>query len=121
MDENYFGGLLTDGFLNESMGGLAPYGLRHRGDSAKGRGFFGPLKAKDGVSTEISSEDDIGEFPLMVPTLTKDEVNHLLSGEEPTDSIYEKAISWANFRRDKGLNPFKESGEMTIPVGLLGQ
>jgi hypothetical protein len=119
MDE-YRKKILMAGLLSQSQGGLTPYGLRHSGDSAKGKGYFGPLPTTDGgVSTEISSEDDLGEFPLMVPTLTKSEMSHLLSGAKPTDSIYEKAISWANNRRKQGLSPFAAQGDIRVPVGLL--
>lgn len=119
MDE-YRKKILMSGLLGNQQYPIAPFGIRHKGDSAKGKGFFGLLPSADGnFSTEISSEDEYGEFPLMVPTLTKDEMNHLLSGNEPTESIYQKAISWADFRRKNGLSPFKSSGEITIPVGLL--
>jgi hypothetical protein len=120
MDE-YRKKILMAGLLSQSEGGIAPYGLRHSGESAKGKGYFGPLPTLDGggVSTEISSEDDLGEFPLMVPTLSKDEINHLLSGAEPTDSIYGKAISWANSRRKQGLSPFASQNDIKVPVGLL--
>lgn len=106
--------------LVNAQEGLAPYGIRHSGEGAKGKGFFGLLpNSEGGYSTEISSEDDLGEFPLLAPTLNKTEVDWLLSGKPPTDEIYEKAISWANFRRSKGLSPFKMPGEITIPTGLL--
>ena len=59
--------------------GLAPFGIRHSGEGAKGKGYFGELPSKDGmVSTEISTESDIGEHPLLVPTLTRKEIQHLL-------------------------------------------
>ena len=100
--------------------GLAPYGVRHSGEGVKAKGYFGLLPhLEGGMSTEISSEDNKGEFPLLVPTLTKSEVNLLLSGKEPTDEIYQKAIQWAEFRRSQGLSPFAGQTELRIPTGLL--
>ncbi len=59
------------------------YGNRPDG-SAKGMGFFGELKRPDGdVSTEISvgvgMDGKEMDIPLIVPTLTKKELNYLLS------------------------------------------
>ena len=62
----------------ENRIGLAPFGIRHSGEGAKGKGYFGKLPSKDGmISTEISTESDIGEHPLLVPTLTRKEIKHL--------------------------------------------
>ena len=106
--------------LTNADQGLAPYGIRHSGEGVKAKGYFGLLPHADGgMSTEISSEDDKGEFPLLAPTLTKKEVNWLLSGKEPTDEIYQKAIQWAEFRRSQGLSPFASQTELRSPVGLL--
>ena len=100
--------------------GLAPYGIRHGGDGPKGLGYFGALPHKaGGVSTEISSEDDAGEFPLLVPTLSRAEINSLLADEQPSDAIYDKAQSWANMRRSKGMSPFAGPTELRMPVPAL--
>jgi hypothetical protein len=95
----------------------APYGLREDG-TPKGLGYFGLLPSKDGkheVSTELSADVDIGGkkmfFPLLVPTLTRDEIDLLLSGAKPTDSIYEKAIRFAQERIKAGKSPFAGPGE----------
>lgn len=97
-----------------SAQGLAPYGLRHTSAVPKGSGYFGKLPSKsDGFSTEISSESDIGEYPLIVPTLTKKELGLLLSDGQPTEQIYQKAESWAQSRKKKGQSPFANR------VGLL--
>ena len=108
--------------------GLAPFGLRHSGDTAKAKGYFGLLpNIGGGFSTEISSESDINgknvEYPLMVPTLTSDELYHLLANKEPTDDIYKKAEEYARQRLQQGLSPFASSNELRYPVpaGLLGQ
>ena len=94
--------------------GVAPYGMRHGSISPKGKGFFGDLKRPDGdSSTELSSEFEYQgkkvEYPLIVPTLSKTELDILLKGEKPTDDIYDKAESWAKFRIDKGMSPFASS------------
>lgn len=83
-----FGGVLAQG-----------YGQRLDG-SQKGNGYFGPIKRPDGaVSTELSFDfDQDGKniaAPLLVPTLSLDEINHLMSGAKPTDAIYDKATAHA--------------------------
>lgn len=107
--------------------GIAPFGLRNSGDTAKSKGYFGLLPNIDGgFSTEISSESDINgknvEYPLIVPTLTSDELSHLLSNKEPTDEIYRKAEEYARQRLQQGLSPFASPNELRYPVptGLLG-
>lgn len=100
-----------------SGGGLAPHGMRHGGNGAKGRGYFGPLASPNGdYSTEISSEDEHGQFPLIVPTLDREELMHLLANQQPTDAIYQKAADFASQRRAAGKNPFIETGEMRYPL-----
>ena len=53
---------------------------------------------------------------MIVPTLTKGELDHLLSGKEPTDEIYNKAESWAKSRIEQGKSPFAEPTEVRMPV-----
>jgi hypothetical protein len=97
--------------------GLAPYGQRHSGEGIKGKGYFGELPTKSGrTATEISSENDDGEYPLIVPTLTKKELDHLLSDEKPTDEIYDKAESWARTRKKNGQSPFALPTELRMPI-----
>lgn len=109
---------MATGLKQYSTGqGLAPYELRHSGEGVKGKGYFGKLPAKGGsVSTEISSENDEGEYPLIVPTLTKKELDHLLAGDKPTDEIYDKAESWARTRKKSGKSPFADPAELRMPV-----
>ena len=98
------------------------YGNRPDG-SEKGAGFFGELDRPDGdVSTELSAGVDFGdgeeEIPLLVPTLTKEQINHLLSGEKPTDEIYEQAIKFARARKQAGMPTFatpEEYGTYKVP------
>ena len=123
-------------FLDESTDKLSfldeptqstDYGMRQN-NTPKGKGYFGeiPLKNKKGVMTELGSEVDIdlgnGEerlhYPLIVPTLTKAEIDELASGKEPSKTIQDKAINYAIERRQKGLDPFaltEEEGKTPIP------
>ena len=79
---------------------MADYGLREDG-TPKGLGYFGELKRPDNnVSTELSFDFDHPDYgnvfaPLLVPTLTKDEIDHLLSDKKPTPEIYQKAQDFA--------------------------
>lgn len=88
---------------------LSDMGKRMDG-SRKGYGFFGPLLGSDGVSTELSFDFDFGgqniHAPLLVPGLSREEINHLLSGQQPTEAIYGKAVQHALSRRLVGRNPF---------------
>jgi hypothetical protein len=117
------------GLLNyEGLGamGIAPYGLRYSGDTPKGKGYFGLLpQFEGGFSTEISGESTIDgknvEYPLMVPSLTKEQLDYLLSGQEPSDDIYKNAEEYARQRISQGLSPFAGNNELRYPVptGLL--
>ena len=96
--------------------GLAPHGLRHAGDSVKGKGYFGYLDTPSGrPMTEYSREDEKGEYPLVVPTLTKKELERVKS-EDITPDIEDKAHSWAKTRRSAGKSPFAQPDEPRIPI-----
>jgi hypothetical protein len=112
-------GLTLANLLAMLQGGVAPMGLRYDTGMPKGMGYMGMLPATDGVATEISTEDSSGSYPLIVPTLTKKEVNHLLSGKRPTEEIYNKARMWADSRRKQGMNTFATPRDIRMPVGLL--
>lgn len=97
----------------------AGYGTRADG-TQKGRGFLGELKRPDGgVSTEISVGVNIGgketEIPTLVPTLTRSEIDYLLSGGRPTDAIVDKAVKHAKERMAMGKSPF--ASESDAPRG----
>ena len=88
----------------------ADFGRRQDG-TAKGNGFLGVLRRPDGnVSTEISIGVNIGgkemDIPTLVPTLTQDEVKHLLANGEPTRSIVQKAVDHAKARLAAGRSVF---------------
>ncbi|NBT58632.1 hypothetical protein EBT16_07605 [bacterium] len=94
-----------------------PYGLRHDSELPKGKGYFGPMTTSSGdVMTEYSSSDDVGDYPLVVPTLTADEIRTLLSNSELTELMLEKAQGWADARRKMGKSPFAGSDELRLPV-----
>jgi hypothetical protein len=89
-----------------------------RANRQKGAGYFGPLKRPDGyVSTELSAGIEVGrnktplDIPLLVPTLTREEIDLLLSGKKATQEILDKAINHAYMRMQKGLSPFAQQGE----------
>ena len=94
----------------------------------KGLGYFGPLKRPDKkVSTELSFTFIRPEFnkaeieaPLLVPSLSQEEVKLLLSGEKPTDSIYNKAEEYAMMRIHFGLSPFAQEGEQDPSKFFMG-
>jgi hypothetical protein len=100
----------------ESKEGLAPYGLRHSGEGAKGKGYFGGMPGKHGMVTELSTESEgIGEHPLIVPTLTREELEYLLAGGDPTEPIYKKARQHAEGRKSKGKGSFADPSELRYP------
>ena len=107
--------------------GIASYGARYAESpseplSMKGKGYFGLLSSPEGFSTEISATNDQGmSYPLLVPTLTQEEVNYLLQGGQPTNEIYDKAEMFAQSRQASGQSPFATPTELRMPVGLLGQ
>lgn len=116
--------------VNRAEGGLAQYGLLHSGQGAKGKGYFGPMSSQDigeggpvdyslgaqPYSTELSAENDQGEYPTMVPGLTREELDHLRAGHEPTDDIIRKAEAHAEKRRASGRSPFSQPDELRYPV-----
>lgn len=114
---------LRDSGLNQAIAGnLRP------DNTLKGTGYFGVLpRPGGGVSTELSTGVDFGQgetlIPLLVPTLNKTEVDHLLS-TSPQDPIprpiLDKAVSFAKQRLSSGLSPFASNDE--IPYGIkLGE
>lgn len=119
---------LTNIVLGIESGGrrfAKDYGRRADG-TQKGAGFLGELKRPDGsVSTEISIGVEFDgqerEIPTLVPTLTKKEIDHLLAGEAPTETIIDKAVAHARKRIDAGKSPFAEGKLLESPKGALGE
>lgn len=92
------------------------YGKRVDG-TEKGSGYLGELKMTDGsgrVITELGVGVNIDgkeiEIPAVVPTLSKQELAHILSGGSPTPEIIQKAADHARKRLAGGLSPFANSG-----------
>jgi hypothetical protein len=88
------------------------YGNRPDG-TPKGKGYFGELRRPDGkVSTELSVGINVDgedfDIPLLVPTLSKDEIDFLLRGGVPTKGIMDKAVKHALERKKQGLSPFAQ-------------
>lgn len=90
--------------------------------STKGDGFLGVLKRPDGrVSSEISygTTDVTGkemDIPLLVPTLTPDEVQYLLKADiskpdQIPPGIVSKAVAFARQRVAAGKPVFAQAGE----------
>ena len=84
----------------------------------KGNGFLGVLKMTDGSGKDMS-EFSVGvpingkemDIPTLVPTLTKKEIDHLLSGGKPTDEIVKKAAEHAEKRIKEGKSVFADNSE----------
>lgn len=112
-----------------SMGLLSPgaESMLRIDNTPKGAGYFGVLKGiagdlKGKDVTELSADSDFNGqrvlYPLVVPTLNKQELNILLSGKKPTESIYQKAEEFAMQRLKEGLPTFARPGEIfPVPKG----
>lgn len=97
---------------------IAPYGLRWSDVTqgqppveAKGLGYFGKIPTASGapmteLSTAFNIDGKIVQAPLVVPTLTPEEIQVLQSGSEIPESIYEKAYEHAIQRIQEGKDPF---------------
>lgn len=89
--------------------------------SFKGKGYFGAIPTKDGsMMTEYSSAFDIDgktiSYPLIVPTLTADELNLLRITGETTPEIEKKAQQFAMERLAQGKSPFASPQELRYPL-----
>lgn len=108
-----------------SKSGLAPYGVRHDGSAPKGKGYFGEIANSRGDSmTEFSMTVPLlgreREIPLIVPTLTADEINVLKKVENGEiarvpNTIRMKAIDHAESRIKEGKSPFAGPTELRVP------
>lgn len=91
---------------------------KRKDGSAKGKGWLGLLKRPDGgVSSEISLTSTIDgkevEYPTIVPTLTQQELDWLMTNDikDPKkipESIHRKALDHALMRLRQGLSPFAD-------------
>jgi len=88
----------------------------------KGPGFFGELPFHDGrTSTELSIGVEIDgekmEIPSLVPTLTREQIDHMLAGKKPTQAIVDKAVAHARERIKAGKDVFAQPGEQVAAPG----
>lgn len=93
------------------------YGNRPDG-TAKGKGYLGPLAMKDG-SNKVATEISIGvnfdgketQIPSLVPTLSEEQKNYLLSGGSPNDrpDIVQKAVEHAKSRLQSGQSVYSSN------------
>jgi hypothetical protein len=95
------------------------YGVRDDG-TPRGYGYFGPLAhlgEEACYATELPIRAGTGlSIPLLVPTLTRDEISHLVSGGRATSTIREKAREHALLRLALGLSPFCTLTEPPLPL-----
>lgn len=105
------------------------YGYGQRPDNTfKGKGYFGELKRPDGtVMTEISMGVGLNgkeiQIPLIVPNLSKDEIDHLRKANIKSKSFFdnlpegliEKAYEHAVMRLEQGKSPFAGADEIVEP------
>jgi len=120
------GGAVGEGIASlrpsETSMGLAPYGVRHSGEGLKGKGYFGEIQSPSGQSvTEYSLYDeDIGEYPSIVPTLTAEELQDTIrrssQGEQPSAEVIMKARMYAKDRLSEGKSSFASPTELRFPV-----
>jgi len=108
--------------------GLAPYGMRYLENgqdisegTIKGKGYFGEIPVKKGgimgeVSSAYEQDGNLISHPLIVPTLTKEEIDLLGMGLKPTPEIYKKAQDYAQQRISAGQSPFASPQELRYPM-----
>jgi hypothetical protein len=104
--------------------GLAPYGIRYseslsQPTTVKRGGYLGDIGTMNEPMTELSSSFEVNgrsvQYPLVVPTLTVDELQLLRAGGEPTPSIYNKAEQFAMGRLSRGQDPFATTQDLRYP------
>ena len=103
--------------LNQLSSPEQRYGSSRLGPNAKGAGYFGPLMRPDTAqSTELEFDFENGGkriyASLLVPTLNKQQLDHLLAGGQPTASIYENAVVHALRRLNEGKQTFAQPNEV---------
>ena len=104
------------------------YGNRADG-TKKGSGFFGEIKRPDGnVMTEISIGVGLNgketQVPLIVPTLTKQEMDYLLKTDPQSKTfmsrmppaIIDKAVDHAVTRIKQGRSPFADPNDKPMEL-----
>ena len=91
---------------------MPDYGLREDG-TRKGRGYFGEIDMGNGdymteKSVGVNINDQEMLIPTIVPTLTREEVDFMVSGGDPreNDTIMNKAVEHARKRLANNQSPF---------------
>jgi hypothetical protein len=117
---NYLYGLSGNG----DGQGLAPYGTRYAENlsqptTAKRGGYYGNIGTINDPMTEFSSAFEVDgrtvQYPLIVPTLTVDELQLLRSTGQATPEIDQKAQQFALNRLSRGQDPFATTQELRYP------
>jgi hypothetical protein len=110
------------GLLDEPRARVGKMGLREDG-TPKGFGWLGTLIRPDGdVSTELSVSSDLfgkeTSYPLLVPGLTPQEMQYLLTAEpgprffqNMPPGLFDKATAHAAHRIKQGKSPFRQTRE----------
>ena len=120
LGRNYIYGLSGSG----DGQGLAPYGTRYAENlsqptTAKRGGYFGNIGTINEPMTEFSSAFEVDgrtvQYPLIVPTLTVDELQLLRSTGQATPEIDQKAQQFALNRLSRGQDPFATTQELRYP------
>jgi hypothetical protein len=103
---------------------IAAYGLREN-RTLKGPGYFGEVANSDDpdlYATELPIRSRVRDefdrpiwIPLVVPTLTREELAHLVDGGDPTKEMVQKAVEYALWRRMNKKSPFAVLGEQ-VPL-----
>jgi hypothetical protein len=88
--------------------------------TVKRKGYFGEIPTNDdSMMTEFSSAFEVGgktvQYPLVVPTLTADELNLLRLTGQATPEINKKAQQFALNRLSRGQDPFATTQELRYP------
>lgn len=110
------GGAISTNPKGYADGGNVGYGKREDG-TEKGKGYYGEVARPDGnFSTELSAGVELDGveslIPLMVPGLTKEQMDRLLNGNGmPTDDIIDNAVSFAMSRKNEGKGYFADKSE----------
>ena len=122
-DEEERGAFAEGGDLKSTEKKLPPDAYRQDGSVKSMRGFLGPIKNEltGKIHTELSTNfDEVldgREIPLLVPTLTQEEIDWFRKNNAEGNvkivpqSIKQKAIRHAIIRDKQRLNPFYQDGE----------
>jgi len=124
-----------DGTKKVKGKGLAPDGLRYQNDDPtqssisyempmpKGKGYMGEIPVynqeisiRPSAMTEYSLDDNKGQYPSLVPTLSNKEVQLITQGQM-NDAIANKAAAYRDMRVNAGQSPFADRLGVKIPVG----